>query len=93
MLGARPAYAPAVDLPERYIEAMVTDRRLAGRGIGSSLVADAVARARAAGATVLRADCWAESERLVRWYEQQGFAREHVVRVDGWPAQLLRRAV
>jgi GNAT superfamily N-acetyltransferase len=89
VLGDRPAYAPAIPEPERYLEAMVVDRAHAGRGIGARLVADAVDRARIAGATVLRADCWAQAGRLIGWYEEQGFVRGDVVRVGDWPAQLL----
>jgi GNAT superfamily N-acetyltransferase len=90
VLGPRPSYAPAIREPERDIEAMVTERALAGRGIGSLLVEDASARARAAGVHVVRTDCWAGAPRLVRWYEERGFERGDVVDVDGWPAQLLR---
>jgi GNAT superfamily N-acetyltransferase len=90
VVGEAPAYAPVEDVPERYLEAMVSDRRLAGRGIGALLVADAVDRARAAGAEQLRCDCWAGAERLIAWYEQQGFERAERIDVDGWPAQLLR---
>jgi GNAT superfamily N-acetyltransferase len=91
VLGARPAYAQPIAEPERYLEAMVSDRHLAGRGVGSLLVMDAVARSSDLGAYVLRADCWAEGARLIRWYEAQGFTRDGVIRVGDWPAQLLRR--
>jgi GNAT superfamily N-acetyltransferase len=89
VLGGRPNYAPSISEPERYIEAMVTDRRFAGNGIGGLLVADAVLRARAVGATRLRTDCWSGSARLVRWWEEQGFNRGATVLVGDWPAQLL----
>lgn len=90
VIGAAPVYVPVEDVSERYLEAMVSDRRLAGRGIGTLLIEDAVARARAAAARQLRCDCWAGSERLIAWYEQQGFERAERIDVDGWPAQLLR---
>jgi GNAT superfamily N-acetyltransferase len=90
VLGNRPPYAAEIPEPERYIEAMVTARAHAGRGIGALLVDDAATFARAAGAQVLRTDCWERSPRLVRWYEEHGFERTDVVSVDGWPAQLLR---
>ena len=93
VLGARPDYAPAIAEHERYIEAMVTDRRLAGNGIGGLLIEDAILRARASGATKLRADCWSKSARLVRWYEQQGFERGDIVLVGDWPAQLLSLSI
>ena len=90
VLGNRPSYASAIEEPERYIEAMVSARTHAGRGIGALLVDDAAARARTAGAQVLRTDCWAHAPRLVRWYEERGFQRAEVVDVHGWPAQMLR---
>jgi GNAT superfamily N-acetyltransferase len=90
VLGSRPSYASAIEEPERYIEAMVTARTHAGRGVGALLVDDAAARAREAGARVVRTDCWAQAARLVRWYEERGFRRAEVVDVDGWPAQMLR---
>ena len=90
VLGERPSYAPEIEEPERYIEAMVSSRAHAGHGIGARLVDDAITRARGAGAHVLRADCWERAPRLVRWYEEQGFARAEVVDVAGWPAQMLR---
>ncbi len=45
-----PRTPPEIEEPERYIEAMVSSRAHAGRGIGALLVDDAVARARGAGA-------------------------------------------
>jgi GNAT superfamily N-acetyltransferase len=93
VLGGPPGYAPAVARVERYVEAMVSDRTLAGRGIGAALVRDAIERSRAAGASLVRADCWAGAERLIRWYESQGFERGDVVLVGDWPAQLLRMSV
>ncbi len=63
------------------------------RGSAHCLVVDAIARARSAGATVLRADCWAEARRLIEWYEAQGFERDGIVSVGEWQAQLLRMSV
>jgi GNAT superfamily N-acetyltransferase len=76
------------DEPERYVEALVTSRRHAGRGIGARLVAAAADEARAAGAVVLRVDCWAGAPPLVAWYERQGFARSGTFDVDGWIGQV-----
>ena len=72
---------------------MVSDRRRAGNGIGARLVLDAVERTRVTGATVLRADCWAGAEQLIRWYEEQGFARGETVVVGDWPAQMLNMPI
>ena len=44
--------------------------------------------ARAAGAAVLRVDCWAGAPPLVAWYERQGFARSGTFDVDGWIGQV-----
>ena len=35
VLGARPPHVEPIDEPERYVEALVTSRRHAGRGIGA----------------------------------------------------------
>ena len=93
VLGPRPSYAPIVAEPERYIEAMVTARALAGRGIGTLLVSDAIDRARLAGAHAVRTDCWAEAPRLIRWYEECGFEQGDRVWVGAWPAQMLHMAL
>jgi GNAT superfamily N-acetyltransferase len=93
VIGNAPWYAPPVTLVDRYLEALVTDRRLAGRRIGTVLLDDAGARTRSAGASLLRTDCWATAERLVNWYEAHGFQAGAVIDVDGWSAQLLVRPV
>jgi GNAT superfamily N-acetyltransferase len=93
VLGDAPSYAPASGEPACYLEAMVSDRRLAGGGIGSLLVADAVERTLAAGARLLRTDCWDGAPGLVRWYERQGFEAGEVVLVGAWPARMLARRV
>ena len=93
VVGPAPQYAPAAEEPERYLEALVTDRELAGQGIGTLLVDDAERLGRAAGARVLRSDCWAEAEGLVRWYERLGFQRDGVKLVGTWPAQMFRRSL
>jgi GNAT superfamily N-acetyltransferase len=89
ILGERPEYAPATTESERYIEAMVSDRALAGQRIGTLLVEDAIACSKATGAVSLRTDCWAEANRLIQWYEQHGFTRRERIAVAGWPAQML----
>lgn len=89
VLGDPPPYAPPATEPERYLEALVTDRERAGERIGSELIADAVALTRQAGATVLRTDCWAGAPRLVHWYVQHGFTTGATYLVGDWPAQQL----
>jgi ribosomal protein S18 acetylase RimI-like enzyme len=88
VLGTRPPHVEPIDEPEGYVEALVTSRRHAGRGIGARLVAAAADEARAAGAAVLRVDCWAGAPPLVAWYERQGFARSGTFDVDGWIGQV-----
>jgi GNAT superfamily N-acetyltransferase len=88
VLGARPPHVEPIDEPERYIEALVTSRRHAGRGIGALLVAAAADEARDAGATVLRVDCWAGAPPLVAWYERQGFVRSGAFDAGGWVGQV-----
>ena len=87
-LGAHPPHVQPIDEPERYVEALVTSRRHAGRGIGAALVAAAADEAREDGAAVLRVDCWAGAPPLVAWYERQGFERSGTFDVDGWIGQV-----
>ena len=78
-----------IDEPEAYVEALVTSRAHAGRGVGAELVSAAAAEARDAGAAVLRVDCWAGAPPLVAWYERQGFSRSGRFDVRGWIGQVL----
>jgi GNAT superfamily N-acetyltransferase len=87
-LGAHPPHVEPIDEPERYVEALVTSRRHAGRGIGAALVAAAAHEARDGGAAVLRVDCWAGAPPLAAWYERQGFERSGTFDVDGWIGQV-----
>ena len=88
VLGGRPPHVEAVDEPERYVEALVTSRAHAGRGVGARLVAAAAQEAREAGAALLRVDCWAGAPPLVAWYERQGFERAGTFDVGGWIGQV-----
>jgi len=45
-------------------------------------------RPRAAGAGVLRVDCWAGAPALVARDERQGFERSGTFDVDGWIGQV-----
>jgi GNAT superfamily N-acetyltransferase len=90
VLGARPPWVAPVDARERYVEALVTSREHAGRGLGGLLLRRLAAEARAAGAAVLRVDCWGDAPGLVAWYERQGFRRSGTfVLEDGWHGQIL----
>jgi GNAT superfamily N-acetyltransferase len=89
VLGRRPAWVPPVPEDERYVEALVTSRRHAGRGVGGALLRRAREEARASGADLVRVDCWAGAPALVSWYERQGFTRAGTFVVDGWRGQVL----
>jgi GNAT superfamily N-acetyltransferase len=93
VLGARPAWVAPAERSERYIEALVSSRRHAGEDIGGELVRRAVAETLAAGAALLRVDCWAGAPSLVAWYERQGFRRSGTFELDGWHGQVLSMTV
>ena len=91
VLGARPPHVEPIDERERYIEALVTSR-------GTPAAASAPSwprrsRRRAAGAAVLRVDCWAGAPPLVAWYERQGFVRSGTFDVGGWIGQVFTMAL
>jgi GNAT superfamily N-acetyltransferase len=93
-VGDAPSHAPPAPVPELYLEALVTDREHAGRGIGRALLRYACAEAIAQGATQLRLDCWAGGDQaLVRYYERAGFTPTERFTVPGplgdWEGQIL----
>ena len=97
VLGSGPSpqmpIGPAEE-PERYVRLLVSDRRYAGLGIGSALLAHAVEVTRRAGMGLLRVDCWAGGGgELVAFYERNGFAPTGRFLVDAWPGQVLARRV
>ncbi|HET6985715.1 MAG TPA: GNAT family N-acetyltransferase, partial [Kribbella sp.] len=76
------------------VRLLVTDRKLAGQGIGSTLLDQARVLAREAGVSLIRVDCFAGGDgALVRYYESQGFTRSEAfaVPVNGseWLGQVL----
>jgi GNAT superfamily N-acetyltransferase len=93
VLGDAPDHVPTVAVPEVYVALLVTARRAAGMGVGAALVGHAVAEARAAGAALLRVDCWAGAPRLVQWYEEQGFRRVSTFDVGVWRGQLFEQHI
>ncbi len=89
-VGPAPGYVPAADRPELYLEAFVTSRAYAGRGVGRQLLAAVIREATSDGAEQVRADCWAGGDgRLVRYYEQQGFTPAETFHIGTWSGQLL----
>lgn len=60
------------------IEAVRVSAAVRGQGVGAALVADAEARARAAGCTLLQRTSNATREDALRFYQHQGFEASHV---------------
>ncbi|MGW3949588.1 GNAT family N-acetyltransferase [Streptomyces sp. NPDC004752] len=95
--GPGPHVRP-VDEPERYIHTLASDRRFKGLGVGSALLAHAVAQTRRSGVSLLRLDCYAGGDRkLIAYYERHGFTRAESFTVgeseNAWPGQVLARRV
>ncbi|MCW2872190.1 MAG: family N-acetyltransferase [Streptomyces oryziradicis] len=92
--GEAAPYVPAAEEPEVYVHLLVTDRRYAGRGVGSALLAHAREETRRLGIGLLRVDCYAGSEgRLVDYYRRNGFVPVQPFTVGAWPGQLLAQRV
>ncbi|MEW2429272.1 GNAT family N-acetyltransferase [Micromonospora sp. NPDC047644] len=80
--------------PERFVRLLVSDRRFAGRKLGSALLAHAVAETRRAAVRLLRVDCWAGGGgELVAYYERHGFTPTETFLVGSWPGQVLAQRV
>lgn len=89
IVPSRPDYVPAIERSETYLLFLISSRGDAGQGIGSLLVRQAAADARAAGTEVLRVDCWAGAPSLIAWYTRQGFiASDSYTVADGWRGQV-----
>jgi ribosomal protein S18 acetylase RimI-like enzyme len=65
--------------PAYYIHRLATARECMGRGIGSRIVAEVERLGKDAGKQSLRLDCWADNEKLKRYYESLNFVRLHDV--------------
>ncbi|MEU8181192.1 GNAT family N-acetyltransferase [Micromonospora sp. NPDC049044] len=80
--------------PELFVRLLVTNRRFAGRKLGSALLAHAVAETRRAGVRLLRVDCWAGGGgELVAYYERHGFTPTETFLAGTWPGQVLAQRV
>ncbi|WP_043626459.1 GNAT family N-acetyltransferase [Nonomuraea candida] len=91
-VGPAHDYVTPATEPELYVQALVTDRRHAGHGVGAALLDWAAEEARARRAAVLRVDCYAGGDgRLVAYYESRGFTRVAPFTVGEWPGMLLQR--
>jgi GNAT superfamily N-acetyltransferase len=92
VVGAANAYVSPAPVPELYVQALVTDHRYAGRGVGRALLEWAHEEAGQRGVRVLRVDCYAgDDQRLVGYYEGCGFTRVAPFTVGQWPGMLLER--
>ncbi|AXQ95802.1 GNAT family N-acetyltransferase [Cereibacter azotoformans] len=60
------------------VEAVRVDSALRSQGIGAALMADAEARARAAGASLIQLTTHRSRERAHRFYERLGFTASHI---------------
>jgi len=88
VVGERPGHVPPVDLPELYVNLLLTSRRHAGKQLGARLVDVAIDEARAADRAVLRVDCWAGAPTLIAWYQSQGFTPTDTFELNGWKGQI-----
>ncbi|GAA3262408.1 GNAT family N-acetyltransferase [Nonomuraea helvata] len=92
VVGAAHDYVTPATEPELYVQALVTDRRHAGHGVGHTLLDWAAAEAGRRGVGLLRVDCYAGDDgRLVSYYESCGFTRSAPFTVGEWPGMLLHR--
>ncbi|MEO3867488.1 GNAT family N-acetyltransferase [Nonomuraea sp. B12E4] len=92
VVGAAHDYVTPAPEPELYVQALVTDRRHAGHGVGRHLLEWAVHEARDRGVGLVRVDCYAGDDgRLVAYYESCGFTRAQPFTVGDWPGMILQR--
>jgi GNAT superfamily N-acetyltransferase len=93
VVGEHNEYVPGPTRPELYVQVLLAASTHRGEGIGAALVERAAEEARAAGAEVLRVDCWAGVPELAAHYERLGFHRTGTFDVGGWPGVILERPV
>lgn len=85
-------YVTPVDEPELFVNLLLVSRRHAGHEIGARLLAYARTLAEEKGVALIRVDCHrAEDERLIRYYERNGFVRTYEFTVGEWPGQVLEQ--
>jgi GNAT superfamily N-acetyltransferase len=92
-VGACPPYVPGNSVPELYVMLLVSSRRLAGHGVGARLLELACQLGYQRGRRMVRVDCWADSPRLVKFYEGEGFKRHGRYDLHGWRGQVLAKTV
>jgi predicted N-acetyltransferase YhbS len=91
--GPCPPYVPGNPVPELYVVLLISSRRLAGQRIGARLLDLACQMARERGRRMVRVDCWADSPRLVTFYEREGFCRHGRFDLRGWRGQILTKSI
>jgi GNAT superfamily N-acetyltransferase len=91
--GACPPYVPGNPVPELYVLLLISSRPLAGQRVGAQLLELACELARERGRRMVRVDCWADSPRLIAFYEGEGFARHGRFDLRGWRGQILAKAL
>ena len=92
-VGVSPPYVPGNPVAELYVLLLLSSRRLVGERIGARLLELACEMARERERQMVRVDCWADSPRLVRFYEGQGFHRLGRFDLRGWRGQILAKAL
>lgn len=90
-VGASPPYVPGNPIAELYVALLISSRRLGGNAIGARLLEHTCHLARESGRSMVRVDCWADSPRLISFYEGQGFSREGRFDLRGWRGQILSK--
>ncbi|MGG4774269.1 N-acetyltransferase family protein [Paenalcaligenes sp. Me52] len=94
VLGDAMPYVPAATEPELYVRLLIASRNAKARGVGKRLLAFADDQARVAKLTHLRVDCYGGGTgALIRFYESCGYKRLATFEVEGWPGQILGRAL
>jgi GNAT superfamily N-acetyltransferase len=92
-VGACPPYVPGNPVAELYVMLLVSSRRLSGERIGARLLELACQMGRERGSQMVRVDCWADSPRLVKFYEGEGFTRQGRFDLRGWRGQILAKTL
>jgi GNAT superfamily N-acetyltransferase len=76
-----------------YVYTVASRMRHESRGSGRSLILWAKEQARAAGATYLRLDCWADNALLRAYYGDLGFEACDAYVDEGWPGTVMQLRV
>ncbi|MCI0157418.1 GNAT family N-acetyltransferase [Leifsonia shinshuensis] len=93
-LGEATDYVPAATQAEVYVRVLIGSRDARAKGTGRQLLGFADEQARAAGADLLRVDCYAGGTGdLIRFYESCGYHPTTTFTVGAWPGQVLERVV